>query len=103
LTGAVLLSGPFPRAERARGNLIEKGALHPRPARSSEGMLPLQMFGDVWEWTASAYLPYPRYAPAKGALGEYNGKLMSNQMVLRGCSCSATTFERRPFHELGLL
>jgi formylglycine-generating enzyme required for sulfatase activity len=68
----------------AEGNLLEAEILHPMAARAGEGMR--QMFGDVWEWTASAYLGYPGYAALPGALGEYNGKFMSNQMVLRGGS-----------------
>ena len=66
------------------GNLRESGALHPVPAGT--GTIPLQIFGDVWEWTQSAYAPYPGYRATAGALGEYNGKFMSNQMVLRGGS-----------------
>jgi len=68
------------------GNLRERGHLHPRPAAPG-GPAPGQMFGDVWEWTASSYAPYPGYRPAAGALGEYNGKFMANQFVLRGGSC----------------
>lgn len=68
-----------------RGNFLENGHLHPIPA---QGIIrPDQMFGDVWEWTQSAYLPYPGYQTAAGAIGEYNGKFMCNQMVLRGGSC----------------
>ena len=68
------------------GNLLETGALHPRAAESEESLM--QMFGDVWEWTGSAYLPYPNFKPAAGAVGEYNGKFMCNQIVLRGGSCA---------------
>jgi ergothioneine biosynthesis protein EgtB len=70
------------------GNLLEEGRFHPQAAAASEINQPLQFFGDVWEWTSSAYLPYPGFKPAEGALGEYNGKFMSNQMVLRGGSCA---------------
>jgi ergothioneine biosynthesis protein EgtB len=72
-----------------QGNLVESGRLHPESAATpTEDGQPAQMFGDVWEWTASAYLPYPGYKPVPGALGEYNGKFMSGQMVLRGGSCA---------------
>ncbi|QID18673.1 ergothioneine biosynthesis protein EgtB [Nitrogeniibacter mangrovi] len=67
------------------GNFVETGLLHPQ-AMAGEG--PLQLFGDVWEHTGSAYLAYPGYRQAEGALGEYNGKFMSGQMVLRGGSCA---------------
>lgn len=70
-----------------RGNLLEKGFFHPVTLGAASKQHPAQIFGDVWEWTASAYLPYPGFQPAKGALGEYNGKFMCNQMVLRGGSC----------------
>jgi ergothioneine biosynthesis protein EgtB len=64
------------------GNLLERGRYHPEPAPPGTGLE--QMIGDLWEWTASPYVAYPRFRPPEGAIGEYNGKFMSNQMVLRG-------------------
>jgi len=69
-----------------RGNFVESGRLRPTPAPASNGLR--QMFGDVWEWTASAFAPYPRFRPTEGAAGEYNGKFMCGQFVLRGGSCA---------------
>jgi ergothioneine biosynthesis protein EgtB len=72
------------------GNFLESGLLNPAPLNpdvSDRGELS-QMFGDAWEWTSSAYLPYPRFRPEPGPLAEYNAKFMSNQMVLRGGSCA---------------
>jgi len=69
------------------GNFVEQESFHPVPASSSSGPIS-QIFGDVWEWTASPYVGYPGYAPPIGVLGEYNGKFMANQMVLRGGSCA---------------
>ena len=66
------------------GNLLENGRLHPASA-CGDGLD--QLFGDCWEWTASPYTGYPGYKPLAGALGEYNGKFMSGQMILRGGSC----------------
>jgi ergothioneine biosynthesis protein EgtB len=66
------------------GNFLEAGLLHPAPALQSAVERPVQLFGDVWEWTRSPYAPYPGYRAPAGALGEYNGKFMCNQYVLRG-------------------
>ncbi len=76
------------------GNLRESGLLHPSIAAPGEGLR--QVWGDVWEHTASAYRPYPGYRCAEGALGEYNGKFMCNQMVLRGGSCVTPGDHLRP-------
>lgn len=71
------------------GNMVEKENFHPIPLEANFKQDQLnQMHGDVWEWTQSSYLPYPGYKPLPGALGEYNGKFMANQMVLRGGSCA---------------
>ena len=80
-------AAPDFEAALARGNFAESRALHPMPvARASEALL--QIAGDVWEWTGSSYSGYPGYQPWAGAVGEYNGKFMANQYVLRGGSCA---------------
>jgi ergothioneine biosynthesis protein EgtB len=71
------------------GNFLDSGLLHPAPGRDS-------FFGNVWVWTASPYVAYPSYRPAAGAIGEYNGKFMCNQMVLRGGSCVTPAGHVRP-------
>ena len=74
------------RSCAVEGNLMETGRLHPQAIKTAGTLA--QMYGDVWQWTGSAYLPYPNFKPAAGAVGEYNGKFMCNQMVLRGGSCA---------------
>lgn len=73
------------------GNFLENKILQPQPVSDS-----MQFFGDCWEWTYSAYLPYPGYKREEGALGEYNGKFMINQMVLKGGSCATPCSHIRP-------
>jgi ergothioneine biosynthesis protein EgtB len=87
-------------AAEITGNFLESGNLHPSPTglvdhpitRSSDNQIPsypdIQLFGSLWQWTSSPYTAYPGFAPAAGVLGEYNGKFMCNQFVLRGGSCA---------------
>lgn len=86
------------------GNFVDKGTFHPLPVSEDDaGQIPElgngalhQMYGDVWEWTQSHYSPYPGYKPLPGALGEYNGKFMCGQFVLRGGSCATSQSHIRP-------
>ncbi|HMM77375.1 MAG TPA: ergothioneine biosynthesis protein EgtB [Gammaproteobacteria bacterium] len=75
------------------GNFLERGLLHPAAA-TGEGLV--QMYGDVWEWTASPYVPYPGFRPLAGTVAEYNGKFMANQLVLRGGACVSPRDHLRP-------
>jgi ergothioneine biosynthesis protein EgtB len=74
------------RSEPIDGAFVEARNFHPSPAPRGGGLR--QLYGDVWQWTQSAYTAYPGYKPAAGAIGEYNGKWMSDQWVLRGASCA---------------
>ncbi|MDP6979225.1 MAG: ergothioneine biosynthesis protein EgtB, partial [Myxococcota bacterium] len=77
------------------GNFVERGYLHPRSAEAN-GDGEHQLYGDVWEWTASPYVAYPGFRAPEGPVGEYNGKFMCNQLVLRGGSCATAQSHMRP-------
>ena len=77
------------------GRFVESERFQPAPVEAQPNDKLTQMYGDVWQWTRSAYLPYPGFCAGPGALGEYNGKFMSNQMVLRGASCATSRSHAR--------
>jgi ergothioneine biosynthesis protein EgtB len=79
---------------REDGTFADVGRFHPAPASAGPGLR--QLLGDVWEWTSSAYAPYPGFRPLGGALGEYNGKFMVSQVTLRGGSCATPRGHVRP-------
>lgn len=82
---------------RSTGNWVEQDCLHPQAFQANQSGTGIhQLFGDVWEWTQSAYLPYPGFQVAEGAIGEYNGKFMCGQRVLRGGSCATSASHIRP-------
>jgi len=83
-------------AQPMDGNFVEDEHFHPQPCDNDSGENIAQLFGDVWEWTRSSYSPYPGYRAGPGALGEYNGKFMCNQYVLRGGSCATSRTHIRP-------
>jgi ergothioneine biosynthesis protein EgtB len=80
--------------EPVAGNFLDPARPHPKPASAGEKIA--QMYGDCWEWTRSAYDPYPGFKPLSGAVAEYNGKFMCGQMVLRGGSCATPPGHVRP-------
>ena len=83
-----LAARQLPAASVKAGNFVEMAAFHPLPQQQASRDAPAQMLGDAWEWTQSSYSAYPGYRPWEGLVGEYNGKFMCNQFVLRGGSCA---------------
>ncbi|RYG12298.1 MAG: ergothioneine biosynthesis protein EgtB [Burkholderiales bacterium] len=83
-----LAARSVPQQQATQGNFVESAAYHPIALQQQQPESPAQMFGDVWEWTQSNYNAYPGYKPWEGLVGEYNGKFMCNQFVLRGGSCA---------------
>ena len=85
------------RGAPVEGRFVEARRFHPGPARSAAGATGglKQLYGDAWQWTQSAYVGYPNYTPAAGAIGEYNGKWMADQWVLRGASCATPVSHAR--------
>jgi ergothioneine biosynthesis protein EgtB len=84
------------RSAPVKGNLADSMRFHPENNNLQSPTALSQIYGDVWEWTASPYIGYPGYSPAPGAVGEYNGKFMCNQFVLRGGSCATHSTHIRP-------
>ncbi len=85
------------RTAKVEGIFVESRRFHPAASQAPSDGAPLcQIYGDVWEWTRSPYAPYPGFRPAAGAVGEYNGKFMCNQFVLRGGSCATPQTHIRP-------
>ena len=82
------------RQQILNGHFAADRIWHPDVSRQETGLS--QLFGSIWEWTSSSYSPYPGFAPAAGAVGEYNGKFMCNQLVLRGGSCVTDQRQIRP-------
>jgi ergothioneine biosynthesis protein EgtB len=84
------------RAQPVRGHFAASARFRPRPSAEDHQAPLRQLYGDVWEWTASPFMGYPGFRPAPGAVGEYNGKFMCGQFVLRGGSCATPAGHVRP-------
>jgi formylglycine-generating enzyme required for sulfatase activity len=78
------------------GSFVESACYHPNGLAAQDKTKIKQAYGEVWQWTSSSYGPYPGYQPLAGTLGEYNGKFMSGQLILRGGSCATPSEHIRP-------